>query len=79
MRQTGRNLVNKLTGQIHDFLRDKSDAELRMIRKRVRGLTEINCGWDSYALRSGLREIVASHIEDRTRAKRRGRRKKVAA
>lgn len=73
IRQTGRRLVDWLVDPIHVKLRGMTDAELRMVKRRLQKLTTTNCGWDSYVLRYGLQEIIDSHQRSRKIERRKAR------
>ena len=79
MRRTGRSLTNELTDVIHETIRGMDDNDLLLVLKRLKKLTTSNCGWDVYALREGLREMVKMHLRSRRQQDRMLRKNEVKA
>lgn len=59
-RDSGKKQLSDIVGKLTDDIQSRSDTDLRLIAKRLRGLTTTNCWWVEYE----LRDVLLSYIEN---------------
>lgn len=73
MRRTGKIILNELATALSQSIDELTNNDLRLLKKRCKGLTNGNCWWVSFGIGKTVGEMV-----DNTQRHRRQQKRKAA-